>query len=947
MLHDWRANKTRENRLRVTEIALAVDLHKQSVPSDTIVNRVQGFRDSLNASGSSGSSGFAEAAMTAIGAAGGAGGMQYLATAVFKWPLPVQIGTRTGAALLGAYTFNSWYDGNDDATFHQLDMPLENVLREYVDLYRADPAFRETADRVITPRWHFSPNDDVDTILAGSPDFALHANVRSLLDSAERQELLRDVAVGQLNAIQEDIGDTVDRLAVLDDDVVSFIDATRARWVDARIRRRSALDVANAHATVGLAASLIGLRNADLGRQVTAVGGAVFGVHAGLKTFETAADLGANMTLATTALAGNFVGAALSLVGAFSDIPSPEMVLMEQMQQLSRQVDRLRTEMHERFDWVDAQLVTILDTVTYGFRDVQNRIDALESDIGIANARLLALAQGQRDIQDLIVTQADILRERLGDLIVAIMGCAYSPFPVTADETDRDRQNCITAFGSLVDRLHESQQDVGGSDQLVDMHFRQFAQLLGSAGGSGIGVNEVVGPDAWLYVAVLLEDYLSKRPDFAEEFRVEIAQVVGGELARRRSDLRRYMSAVREDVKRFQSTSGQSAIGLALQEAREHVANVRAAVSSIADEYYADEGLSGVRAVVGADGSVTPAVRFEDEVPAWRPLSEFYAESLPPRGRRDYPETVRLNQTDHPEYWWWYTGGEVPAWIKADPDAAGEGVTCNTGPMIYATVEGRPGGNEERLRNIALEFLTTDDVAPARLGMGDVGFCYTFHEVDSGRNNQTLLYQNYQVELKYDFSSYGGGCSGERLTVRLPVYHRAHNYQSFYSSAMSAVVRGWMTFTRGIEDVLTGRHLSDGCWNSYRERLEEKKGELSEHIRRGLKERTESASGSRRTVALGQAIRSWISIAFDLVSKEAKTVDDIVSGSVTLPDVDQMLQDVYPWEVPEQAERSIDRLEEVLRSREMRDVAEYGFGHRLLTDVQFAVLGDLEGSEGW
>ena len=953
MLHNWRANKTRENRLRVTEMALAVDLHKRSVPPDEILSRVQDFRASIDPSSSQ--SGFVSATLTALGLGAGTGGMQRLGDAL-GWSNALTVGTRTAVGALGAYgayALNSWYQGGgDDAAFQQLDVPLESKIREYVDLYHADPTFREAADSAITPRWHFSPNDDIDTILRRSPEFALHVDVQSLRDAVGNQATavarLRDMAEDRLNAIQRDISDTATGLTTLATDVDGFINETRGRWAADRIRQRSALDVANAHATLGLAANLIGVHDPRLGRQVSAVSGAVFGVHAGVKAFETAAELGANMTLATTALTGNFVGAALNLVGVFRDTPSPEHMLMEQMQQLSRQVDQLRTEMHDRFDRVDARLVTMLDTVTVGFRDVQNRLDQLEGDLGIANARLLSLARGQRDIQGLIVTQAEILRERVESLIITIMGCAATSFPVPSDETDRDRHNCIAAFGALADSVYLSQAEIGRPDQLVDMHFKQFARLSDSV-GTRIGVSDVVGPDAWAYVAMLLEEYLSERPDYAERFADEIAEEVGAKLARQRSDLRRYMAAVREDLRRFQGGSGQSAVDSVLQEARSHVARLRAAVSSIMDEYYAAEDLSGVRARVDADGTVTPAVRFEDDVPVWRPLSEFYAEPLQPRARLDYPGYPNNypNQTEHPEWRWWYTGGEVPAWIEADSDAAsGMSVpaTCNTGPMIYA-VEGQPGRNEERLRNIALDFLTTDDIAPARLGMGDIRFCYAFYEIDSGRNGDTLLYINYQTTLEYDFSSYGEGCSGERMTVRLPVY--VHGYDpAFFNSHMSAVVRGWIISNRERkEDALKTRHLSDDCWSTYLERFEEKRRELSEYVRRGLEARDETARGSERTVSLGQAIQSWLSVAFDRARVRVGVVDDVVAGQVGLPDVAGMLQDdeLYSWEIADLAEQSIDHVEEVLRSRGMQGAVEYGFGHRLLTDAEFAVLGDLEG----
>ena len=49
---------------------------------------------------------------------------------------------------------------------------------------------------------------------------------------------------------------------------------------------------------------------------------------------------------------------------------------------------------------------------------------------------------------------------------------------------------------------------------------------------------------------------------------------------------------------------------------------------------------------------------------------------------------------------------------------------------------------------------------------------------------------------------------------------------------------------------------------------------------------------------------------------------------------------IYTWNVADEASRVIGELERVLRSRKMRDVAEYGYGHRLLIESRFESLGD-------
>ena len=100
-------------------------------------------------------------------------------------------------------------------------------------------------------------------------------------------------------------------------------------------------------------------------------------------------------------------------------------------------------------------------------------------------------------------------------------------------------------------------------------------------------------------------------------------------------------------------------------------------------------------------------------------------------------------------------------------------------------------------------------------------------------------------------------------------------------------------------------------------------------------------------IAADEAIRSWLSMAFDRVVGLSGALRAVVSGGVGLPNIERMLDndDVAPWEIADEAGRSIERLESVLRSRAMADVVTYGFGHRLLTETNFAALGDADKRE--
>lgn len=429
MLHDWRANKTRENRLKISEMAVALYLEEHGLPADEIARRVRGFRDSVH---SSGAPGFTQALVTAIGAGSGAGGGQAIAEALKLTGVltgvagsALAIGGRTATMLLGGYALNSWYEGDDLSEFRDLDLPLEGVVEEYVERYRTDPDFRVAADASITRQWAFSPTDDIDTILEASPNFRNSVNIAAIRAAIDTQGELQTIAIERLDEVQGEIAATLGRLeadrantgervARLEGDVGSFVTETRERWAIERARQRDALDVGNAQATGGLVATLIGIDNPKLGRELSALNRAAFGVHAGLKAYELSESLGANMGLATTALAGNLVGASLSLVGAFSGASSPEQVLMKQISRLSEQVEAVRQEMHDRFDFVDTQLDNILTHVMDGFRVVDVRLEDISLNLRTAHERLAALARGQRDIRELIVSRTEGLQKAMG-----------------------------------------------------------------------------------------------------------------------------------------------------------------------------------------------------------------------------------------------------------------------------------------------------------------------------------------------------------------------------------------------------------------------------------------------------------------------------------------------------------------------------------------------------
>lgn len=518
--------------------------------------------------------------------------------------------------------------------------------------------------------------------------------------------------------------------------------------------------------------------------------------------------------------------------------------------------------------------------------------------------------------------------------------------PPRDTETDQDRDACIAGFGALAKALQRSQESSGAGDvdQSVNIHFRELARLMESTGRPS-PATDVVGPDAWFWVTTRLERYLSARPAYHRENAELIASTVGDELRRRRGDLRRYMDAIRNEMNAFQDGSESSAVALLLAEAREHVADLESAVSEITDEWYANKTRSDVRvrrdengtvARDAATGRVVPEVRFEDDVPGWRPLYEFYGGSGDALFWRDTQGSDRVGTVEG--YYQRYQGSEPPAWLQLKEECGERSVTRLSGWGVY-------GPREDRLRNAAVYFLHSDDVAPARLGLGTVSVCLIQHEAERGNNGELLWYRHRQIDLTFSF----GWCPGEPKVVRLPPFPYIAHYDAGASIAGVNILNA-ATYAgkRMIGEAEAGRQ-NDRCrdgWGAYRARLSEKKAELAEFLREKLAARDALGlgAGKARMRAANEALQSWISVAFDRAIGRSDIVDLILSGRVAVPDSGVMLEDpgLRPWDVADEAVRRLERLETVLRSRAMEDAVEYGFGHRLLTEAGFAALGDAE-----
>ena len=143
--------------------------------------------------------------------------------------------------------------------------------------------------------------------------------------------------------------------------------------------RQVAIDAADSAVTI--LATLAGFADAKAGKDVLAIGKAAVGIATAInKYLPTVAGLSlsdAIGSLSTVVLTGNVLGAVMTLLPLFMGSgPSEHELVMQEIGKLREQVGELRTEMHERFDRVEAMLSAIYD-------DVMSVLLKMRDDIGV------------------------------------------------------------------------------------------------------------------------------------------------------------------------------------------------------------------------------------------------------------------------------------------------------------------------------------------------------------------------------------------------------------------------------------------------------------------------------------------------------------------------------------------------------------------------------------
>ena len=259
------------------------------------------------------------------------------------------------------------YKQDMDVLHDMLSAP-ENLDNSVGDLYRSNPTAAQVIDDTVGPDLEFNPGSSDQEVLAASRELRRDDSIREVLETLEddtriatKNRRLLEIANSKLGAVVSELEAMRDRARAEVMETATFRQRQRERWaVSEEIRRRelaSETNAANSRAVLGLVANFLEIGGEPrASRFVRATSTAVFDIRDSLKAYEVArglGDSGAMQELAVAGLTANVAAVALSFAGALMDRgPSAEEVMLQQLAELQRAVERVRREMHERFDRV-------------------------------------------------------------------------------------------------------------------------------------------------------------------------------------------------------------------------------------------------------------------------------------------------------------------------------------------------------------------------------------------------------------------------------------------------------------------------------------------------------------------------------------------------------------------------------------------------------------------
>jgi hypothetical protein len=322
---------------------------------------------------------------------------------------------------------------------------LDSVLAESQERAFKNGNFRQTTD------WYHFRNIGkyvlgLDNSGTPSPDSGLPPAVQAVIDKAKGPDgSIPTKPDGTLDLPPEAIAAAIaalkaecERIGGLTSEELQFLNRLDQQqqdikaWMDNEDARRRALEerqnkaeayqlaIGGAQSVVYLLSTFVGFGDPKIGNQISAVGNAFIQVFDSFKKYNDAAanlgklaeslEVGESLLQAASGavLAGNILGAVMSIVSCFAEEQKPDNMILEQIGVLQGQVKALHQDMHDRFDRLEAGLGKMygdilsqfnridvsLGIITDGVADIQRTLAGIESKLANFERNMVELVQG-------------------------------------------------------------------------------------------------------------------------------------------------------------------------------------------------------------------------------------------------------------------------------------------------------------------------------------------------------------------------------------------------------------------------------------------------------------------------------------------------------------------------------------------------------------------------
>ncbi len=284
---------------------------------------------------------------------------------------------------------------------------LDDIVGSTARLADSDPIFQGAYDAAIGIHTNAKFHQNAHELLRDNPEFRNQVQTRQvheLVMGKLRPDGTMELSVRQIMdlnakhnlATQQQLESLIRHLG-------------KKEQVEQR-QRMSQLDVNSVAARIYLLSTFIELGDKRTAQLTAAVGYSGIAVYQAVDRFRNALASASKSEfvkvkeLSSLILAADMAGIAKNLVGVIVGGPSPDEIMIEQINGLRKQLVALGEEMHGRFDQVDKSLNIIYREILGGFRELHGDVQAIRRDIQEMKVSLKHMESGLASIQQMLQT---------------------------------------------------------------------------------------------------------------------------------------------------------------------------------------------------------------------------------------------------------------------------------------------------------------------------------------------------------------------------------------------------------------------------------------------------------------------------------------------------------------------------------------------------------------